>query len=58
MKISTQARRELQYRLKVTRAWTRTFAAFWLRNGGILQMFWRLNPHKQVVSEMLAVKDS
>ncbi len=38
----------------MTRAWTRTCAAYWLRNGRILLMLWRVNLQEQVV----AVKDS
>ncbi len=41
---------------EMTRVWTRTHAAFWVRNGYIL-LLWRINLQERVVTAM-TVKDS
>ncbi len=54
----TPAKTELQCsRYRMNRAWTRTCASSWVRNGRILLMLWRINLQEQVVAAMLATKD-
>ncbi len=42
----------------MTSAWSSTSAASWVRNEGILLIMWRMNLQEQVVTTMLAAKDS